>query len=378
MSAPTREPSGVSGSAANWSCCWPSSLRVCLQCREGTAQPGPQAGHGHDTTVQAQKHQLPDQDAELLHARHQGPRSPLGQQARRAASADPTSRVARHAAMMAGRCTHAKPFSRPPPPAISRILRSRLGRLIQDIGREIAGHQDMDAAFALPLAPAHRSDQRPTAAADVAGSFCSFHAPETECIGKGKASAPYKGSASRSPSLPPTPAPRAVSSCCMPRRCPATRTTGTPCATSSTKPKNSPGARSSAPLSTRGTADTMRKIHAGGLYISGQKRGVFGVIKRELRRRSAIEPVIGLTSKPKGHTRPVLSQRPRRAAAAITLCTLGSRLQLPPHPRMAEGSFAPNPEGIIALLHSPAVAQIGFLTVDALLDGKFVAHTRRC
>jgi IS5 family transposase len=28
-------------------------------------------------------------------------------------------------------------------------------------------------------------------------------------------------------------------------------------------------------------------------FISGQKRGVFGAIKRELRRRSAIEPVIG-------------------------------------------------------------------------------------
>jgi len=29
------------------------------------------------------------------------------------------------------------------------------------------------------------------------------------------------------------------------------------------------------------------------VFISGQKRGVFGVIKRELRRRSAIESVIG-------------------------------------------------------------------------------------
>jgi IS5 family transposase len=29
------------------------------------------------------------------------------------------------------------------------------------------------------------------------------------------------------------------------------------------------------------------------VFISGQKRGVFGVIKRELRRRSAIELVIG-------------------------------------------------------------------------------------
>jgi transposase, IS5 family len=29
------------------------------------------------------------------------------------------------------------------------------------------------------------------------------------------------------------------------------------------------------------------------VFISGQKRGVFGVIKRELKRRSAIEPIIG-------------------------------------------------------------------------------------
>ena len=28
-------------------------------------------------------------------------------------------------------------------------------------------------------------------------------------------------------------------------------------------------------------------------FISGQKRGVVGIIKRELRRRSAIEPLIG-------------------------------------------------------------------------------------
>ena len=29
------------------------------------------------------------------------------------------------------------------------------------------------------------------------------------------------------------------------------------------------------------------------VFISGQKRGIFGIIKRELRRRSAIEPMIG-------------------------------------------------------------------------------------
>jgi len=36
------------------------------------------------------------------------------------------------------------------------------------------------------------------------------------------------------------------------------------------------------------------------VFISGQKRGVFGVIKRELRRRSAIEPIIG-HMKTEGH-----------------------------------------------------------------------------
>ena len=33
--------------------------------------------------------------------------------------------------------------------------------------------------------------------------------------------------------------------------------------------------------------------HPHRVFISGQRRGIFGVIKRELRRRSAIEAVIG-------------------------------------------------------------------------------------
>jgi hypothetical protein len=45
--------------------------------------------------------------------------------------------------------------------------------------------------------------------------------------------------------------------------------------------------------------------------ISGQKRGVFGVIKRELRRRSAIEPVIG-HMKSDGHAAISKAKRRRR------------------------------------------------------------------
>ena len=40
--------------------------------------------------------------------------------------------------------------------------------------------------------------------------------------------------------------------------------------------------------------------HPRRVFISGQKRGVFGAIKRELRRRSAIEPLIG-HMKAEGH-----------------------------------------------------------------------------
>ncbi len=53
------------------------------------------------------------------------------------------------------------------------------------------------------------------------------------------------------------------------------------------------------------------------VFISGQKRGVFGIIKRELRRRSAIEPVIG-HMKAEGHLgRCYLKGRAGDAANAI-------------------------------------------------------------
>jgi IS5 family transposase len=53
------------------------------------------------------------------------------------------------------------------------------------------------------------------------------------------------------------------------------------------------------------------------VFIAGQKRGVFGVIKRELRRRSAIEPVIGHL-KAEGHLgRCYLKGRAGDAANAI-------------------------------------------------------------
>ena len=58
------------------------------------------------------------------------------------------------------------------------------------------------------------------------------------------------------------------------------------------------------------------------VFISGQKRGVFGVIKRELRRRSAIEPVIGHL-KAEGHLGRCYLKGPAGDAANAILSAVG-------------------------------------------------------
>ena len=62
------------------------------------------------------------------------------------------------------------------------------------------------------------------------------------------------------------------------------------------------------------------------VFISGQKRGVFGIIKRELRRRSAIEPVIG-HMKTDGHLGRCHLKGREGDAANITLTAVGHNLR---------------------------------------------------
>ena len=91
--------------------------------------------------------------------------------------------------MMAGRYAHAKQFRRHQRQL--RILRSRLGRIIRDIRRKIQGQTALEETFALPelgRAAQIRSQQQ----RQRGWKLYSFHAPEVECIGKGKASATYE------------------------------------------------------------------------------------------------------------------------------------------------------------------------------------------
>jgi IS5 family transposase len=93
------------------------------------------------------------------------------------------ARVAKRAAMMAGRYAHAKQVKR-----MNRrikFLRTRLGRLIRDIGRKIDGDNDLQEAFAVALSRA--SQIRGQKHRQRGWKLYSWHAPESECIGKGKA-----------------------------------------------------------------------------------------------------------------------------------------------------------------------------------------------
>jgi hypothetical protein len=65
---------------------------------------------------------------------------------------DAYSRVAKAAAMMAGRYAHAKQFKRHQRQL--RILRSRFGRIIREIRRRSEGQPVLEEAFALPLGQA--------------------------------------------------------------------------------------------------------------------------------------------------------------------------------------------------------------------------------
>ena len=98
------------------------------------------------------------------------------------------ARLARRAAMMAKRYAHAKQFKR-----MNRqikFLRTRLGRIIRDIRRKIDGDDGLRETFAAALSKASQfRGQKPR---QRGWKLYSWHAPETECIGKGKARAPYE------------------------------------------------------------------------------------------------------------------------------------------------------------------------------------------
>jgi len=196
-------------------------------------------------------------------------------------------RLAKQAAMMAGRYAHAKQFKRMR--RRIKFLRTRLGRIIRDIRRKTEDDAALQDIFAVALGRAariRRQQQR-----QRGRKIYSWHAPETECIGKGKAHKPYEFGVK-------------VSLTTTNKRCKG----GQFILHAKALPGNPYDGHTLREVIEETQALTGREIervyvdkgYVGHdapkplrVFRSGQKRGVHGQIKKELRRRSAIEPVIG-------------------------------------------------------------------------------------
>ena len=198
-----------------------------------------------------------------------------------------------------------------------------LGRIIRDVQRKIVGRAELEAVFAWPLSCASqiRSQQQ----RQRGWKLYSFHAPEVECIGKGKASAPYEFGVKASIVSTNARAPGGqfvLHAKALPGN-PYDGHTLAAVIEGTEKLTGCEVERAYVDKGYRGheTANPRR------VFISGQKRGVFGAIKRELRRRSAIEAAIG-HMKNDGHLgRCYLKGRDGDAANAI-LTAVGYNFRL--------------------------------------------------
>jgi len=93
-------------------------------------------------------------------------------------------RVGKRALIQVGRYGHAGQYKRRDKEIL--FLKRRLGRVIRDIERRIAGDVELEALFADPLARA-RIIRDQILNRKASPKIYSWHAPEVECIGKGKA-----------------------------------------------------------------------------------------------------------------------------------------------------------------------------------------------
>jgi transposase, IS5 family len=247
-----------------------------------------------DTTVQPKNVMFPT-DAKLLHRA----REKLVTLAKKVGLdlRQSYTRVGKFALIKHQRYAHAKQFKRAGKSL--RKLKTYLGRTIRDIGRQIAGDEQLQDIFRHPLHLAGRvlsQKQKQVAKKSLPSTgskVYSLHAPEVECIGKGKAHKPYefgvkvsiattlhrsKGGlfALHAKALPGNPYDGHTLAEIIPDM---EKTIG-----------NSID-RLLADAGYRG--HNAPPTHTFKIYTTGQKRRMTPAIKREMRRRAAVEPLIG-------------------------------------------------------------------------------------
>jgi IS5 family transposase len=254
--------------------------------RSGAAKPADFRQVIVDTTVQEKAITFPT-DAKLMHRA----RERLVRLAKKhgVLLRQSYARVGKVTLIQQQRYAHAKQFKRANK-ALRRI-RTLLGRVMRDITRKIADRPDLADVFAHPLSLARRvRDQRQR---ERGRKIYSLHAPEVECIGKGKAHRPYEFGVKVSVATP-------LNRCeggqfvAHVRALPGNPYDGHTLATVIPAIEKTIGAELERIVTDAG----YRGHHAPKekrfrVYVAGQKRGLSAAIKRAFRRRSAVEPVIG-------------------------------------------------------------------------------------
>jgi IS5 family transposase len=196
-------------------------------------------------------------------------------------------RVAKRAAIMVGRYSHAHQFNRARREL--KFLRTRLGRVIRDIGRNIHGNPELQGRFGPLLQLAIRvrfQDHR-----QRGPKVYALHAPEVECIGKGKARTPYEFGCKVSIATPAT-APKGGQFVLHAKALHGNPFDGHTLGPVIADMESLTGVETRRIHVDKGYRGHTHR-HKLRVWISGQVRRVTAPIRREMRRRAAVEPVIG-------------------------------------------------------------------------------------
>jgi transposase, IS5 family len=198
-------------------------------------------------------------------------------------------RVGKLALIRHQRYAHAHQFKRAN--KALRKLKTYLGRTIRDIARQIAGEDELQAIFLRPLHLAGRVLEQNRH--QRGHKVYSLHAPEVECIGKGKAHAPYEFGVKISVA---TTLHRSKGGqfALHTKALPGNPYDGHTLATVIPDMEHTIGNEIERILADAGyRGHNTPESHRFRIYTAGQKRRVTPAIKRGMRRRAAIEPVIG-------------------------------------------------------------------------------------
>jgi transposase, IS5 family len=259
---------------------------LCVATRTGAAKPADFRQVVIDTTVQEKAIAFPTDARLMQRARERLVRLAKEHGVRLRQS---YARVGKIALIKHQRYAHAKQFKRAN--KVLRRLRTMLGRVVRDIGRKIGGRPELAEVFALPLSLARRvRDQRQR---ERGRKIYSLHAPEVECIGKGKAHKPYEFGVKVSVATPLDRC-RGGQFVAHVKALPGNPYDGHTLAAVIPDIERTIGAELDRLVTDAGyRGHNAPREKRFKVYVAGQKRGLSAAIKHAFRRRAAVEPTIG-------------------------------------------------------------------------------------